>query len=161
VGEPDKEAIRRKVLGVLLRHVRVRSGRSQTELAAALHVSRNRYAQYESGQRDLSLPELELVAELCGVPLSYFFDDKATVQDEGGEPACQVTLRLQRKILGTLLRQTRLQAGKLPKDCAAALGISTRLFAQYEDGEREIPSGQLETLAAFLGVPASYFAVCT
>ena len=67
MDKPDLQVIRQKLIGILLRHARLRAGRSQTELAAALRVSRYRYAQYERGERDLSLPELELVADLCGV----------------------------------------------------------------------------------------------
>jgi len=159
VREPDKQAVRRKVVGLLLRHVRLRAGRNQSELAAALHVSKHRYAQYEQGQGEISLPELELVAELCGVSLSYFFDDKSEVADEGAESPCQIAPRLQRKIMGALLRQARQRAGKSQKECAAALGVSTRLIAQFESGDKEIPALELASLAAFLGVRADYFAV--
>ncbi len=159
MSEPDKQAIRRKATGVLLRHVRARAGRSQAEVAAALHVSRRRYGQYEQGHTDISLPELELVASLCGMPLGYFFDETAAVEDEGSEVACQVASRLQRKIVGTLLRQARQCAGKPAKDCAAALGVSTRMIGQYEKGERGIPPSELEVLACLLEVPLGYFAV--
>lgn len=157
VDKPDKQVIRQKIIGILLRHARLRAGRSQTELAAALHVSRYRYAQYERGQRDLSLPELELVAELCGVPLDYFFDEQAVVEDEGRDMRRLMASRIQHKIVGTLLRQGRQQANKSQKECASLLGISPRRFSQYESGKRPIPLSELETLAPYLGVSPSYF----
>jgi len=159
VGEPEKQVIRQKIMGVLLRHARLRAGRSQAELAAALRISRYRYGQYERGQRDISLPELELVADLCGVPLGYFFDDRATVEDEGTDKPSLVALCIQRKIVGTLLRQARRQAGKSQKECAALLGISARRVSLYERGERDMPSSELEALAPYLNVQPSYFAV--
>ena len=157
MGKSQAQLIRQKMTGVLLRHARLRAGRSQAELAAALHVPKNRYVQYEHGRGDPTLPEIELVAELCGMPLGYFFDDKAPVEDEALELAHHVAPRVQRKIIGTLLREARHNTGKSQKDCGAALGVSQRVISQYETGERDIPSSELEALASYLGVPANYF----
>lgn len=158
MGEPDKQAIRRKIMGALLRHARLTAGRSQAELAASLHVSRYRYAQYEQGQRDLSLPELEVVAELCGVPLGYFFDDEAAVEDESMDILHLDKPRIQRKIVGALLRQARQKAGKSQKECANLLSISTRRISQYEYGKRDIAPSELEVLAPYLEIQMSHFA---
>ncbi len=157
--ELDSQAIRRKIMGTLLRHARVTAGRSQAELAAALHISRYRYAQYEHGEREISLPELELVADLCGVPLGYFFDDGIEVEDATLEISREVAPRIERKLQGVLLRQARELAGKTQKECAAVLGISTRQVSQYESGEKEIPTAELQVLAPHLGVEVSYFAM--
>jgi transcriptional regulator with XRE-family HTH domain len=156
---PDKQAIRLKIMGTLLRHARLSAGRSQAVLAAALHVSRHRYAQYEHGKREISLPELERVADLCGVPLGYFFDDEAEVEEEALEIAHEVTPRIKRKILGILLCQARQRADKTQKECAELLGAPTRLISQYERGEKEISTAELQVLAPHLGVEASYFTV--
>jgi len=157
VDKPDKQVVRQKIIGILLRHARLRAGRGQAELAAALRVSRYRYAQYERGQRDLSLPELELVAELCAVPLDYFFDEQAAVEDEGRDTQRVMASRIQRKIASTLLRQARKRAGKSQKECAALLGISPKRISQYETGKRAIPPSELEALSSFLDVRPSYF----
>ncbi len=84
MSQPDKQVLRQKIMGALLSHARVRAGRSQADLAAALHVSRQRYAAYEHGQQDLSLAELEAVAQLCGVPLGYFFDGELLTYHPAG-----------------------------------------------------------------------------
>ncbi len=159
MGELEKQIIRQKIMGVLLRHARLRAGRSQAELAAALRVSKYRYGQYEQGRRDISLPELELVAELCGVPLDYFFDDTVTVDDESADASPLVALRIQRKAIGARLRQARQRAGKSQKECAALLGISPRRISRYEHGEQDISQTELETLAPYLGVDVAYFRV--
>lgn len=159
MSQPDKQAIRQKIMGVLLRNARIRAGRSQAELAAALRVSRHRYATYEQGQHDLSLPELELIAQLCDTPLGYFFDDESTVEDEDTEKAYQAVPRIEHKIMGALLRQARLQAGKTQEDCAKKLGIPARRIAQYEYGERDIPASELQALALYLDVPPDYFTI--
>ncbi len=159
MAELDKEAIRRKIMGTLLRHARVTAGRSQAELAAALHISRYRYSQYEHGEREISLPQLELVADLCGVPLGYFFDDGMDVENEVLEISHEIAPRIERKLQGALLRQARETAGKTQKDCAALLGVSARNIRQYERGEKEIPAAELQVLAPHLGVEVSYFGI--
>jgi transcriptional regulator with XRE-family HTH domain len=159
MGAPDKQVIRLKIMGTLLRHARLSAGRSQAELAAALHVSRHHYAQYEHGKREISLPELQHVAELCGVPLGYFFDDEAEVEEETLEITHEVAPRIKRKILGSLLRQARQLAGKSQKECAELLGASIGLISQYEQGEKEISTAEIELLAPHLDVEPSYFTV--
>ncbi|MBC7261289.1 MAG: helix-turn-helix transcriptional regulator, partial [Chloroflexi bacterium] len=141
------------------RNARLMAGRSQAELASALRVSRHRYASYEQGRQDPTLPELELIAELCDTPLGYFFDDESTVEDEDIEKLHQALPRIQRKITGALLRQARLKAGKTQEDCAKVLGIPARRISQYEYGERDIPASELQTLALYLGVDPDYFTV--
>jgi len=152
MSEPEKQVIRQKIVGTLVKHVREMAGRSQRELATSLHVSTYRFRQYEYGERDLLLPQLETVAELCGVPLGFFFDDQSSLAGHDIEILQTDKPRLERKIVGTLIRQARLRADKTQKACAKKLDISPRRFAQYEYGEAEIPSAELETLARFLSV---------
>lgn len=157
MNQPQESMILQKIIGVLLRHVRQRAGRSQADMAASLHLPTSQYAQYEHGQREISLQELETVAELCEVPLGYFFDDSASVEDEGIEIPQMTAQRIQQKITGALLRQARHAAGKSQQETAAALGIPTRRLGEYESGEREVPISELAALAAYLGVDTSYF----
>jgi transcriptional regulator with XRE-family HTH domain len=155
--QPQTQTIRMRMLGVLLRHARQRAGRSQAELAASLHISTSRYAQYERGDREPLLPELEVVAELCDVPLGFFFDDQALVEDEGAV-APQVALqRIQQKIVGAQLYQARVCAGKSQKETAETLGIPPRRISEYESGARAIPDSELKALAAYLHVDPGHF----
>jgi transcriptional regulator with XRE-family HTH domain len=155
VERPQEQIIRQRILGVLLRHARQRAGRSQAELAASLHISASRYAQYERGQREPLLPELEVVAGLCDVPLGFFFDDQASVEDEGTGVSQVAAQRIRQKIMGTQLYQARRGAGKSQKEVAEALGIPPRHVSQYESGERAIPVSELTALASYLNVDPS------
>ena len=157
MSQPEEPIIRQKIIGILLRHVRQRAGRSQAELAASLHMPVNRYAQYEHGQREPLLPELEVVAELCDVPLGFFFDDQASVEDEGTGTPQEAVQRIQQKIVGAQLYQARQCAGKSQKDIAAALGIPARHVSEYENGERAIPAPELTAWASFLNVEPGHF----
>jgi transcriptional regulator with XRE-family HTH domain len=157
VEQPQEQIIRQRMLGLLLRHARQRAGRSQAELAASLHISTNRYAQYEHGQREPLLSELEVVAELCDVPLGFFFDDQASVEDEGTGVPQVVAQRIRQKIMGAQLHQARQCAGKSQKEVAEALGIPARHVSEYESGERAIPASELTALATYLNVDLGHF----
>lgn len=69
--------LRRKMLAVQVRQCRRAVGLSQQEMARLLERSTNRIAQYEHGDRDMPLSELEVVAERCGRALSDFMDEQA------------------------------------------------------------------------------------
>ncbi len=156
MGNSDKQVVQQKLMGVLVRHARLTAGRSQAELSAALHISRSRFAEYERGQRDLTIDQLRAIADLCGVPLGYFFDDRAVVQDEATEMSSPARSRIERKLIGNALRQARQCAGKSQKDCAEELGIPARRVSQYENGERDIPPDEAEAFARFLEVPPAH-----
>lgn len=155
MDHPESSAIRQKIMGVLLRHVRQTAARSQAELAASLHITTARYAQYEHGQREITLPELEVIAELCDVPLGFFFDHEASVDDEGANAPAPVIPRLQRKLIGIQLRQSRQCAGKSLKELAEALGVPSRHVSDYETGEREVPPELRPKLAVMLNMASS------
>lgn len=155
MDHPDSSAVRQKIMGVLLRHVRQAAARSQAELAASLHITTARYAQYEHGLREITLPELEVIAELCDVPLGFFFDHEASVDDERANSPDPAIPRLQRKLVGVQLRQARQCAGKTAKELAEALGVPARHISDYESGEREVPSELRPVLAAMLNMAPS------
>lgn len=155
MDHPDSSAVRQKIMGVLLRHVRQAAARSQAELAASLHITTARYAQYEHGQREITLPELEIIAELCDVPLGFFFDHEASVDDERVNLPDPAVPRLQRKLVGLQLRQGRQCAGKTAKELAETLGVPARHISEYESGEREVPQELRTALAAILNMAPS------
>ncbi len=65
------------------------------------------------------------------------------------------TIRL--KMLGVLIRDARLAAGKSPADCAEALDIPEAQFIAYERGTQPISLPELEVLAVVLRVPLAHF----
>jgi len=66
-------------------------------------------------------------------------------------------LAVRAKILGVLLRDARLAAGKSLKDCAAAIGCTIGGYGDYELGLRPLSLPELEVLALFLDAPLSHF----
>jgi len=67
-------------------------------------------------------------------------------------PAIDAAL-LRRLTIGRLMRSAREAAGRSPKDCARALGISAQRLLAYEEGQREPSFAELEALAYYLDLP--------
>lgn len=154
----DVSAIRRKIVGVLLQGARLRAGRTKKECADVVGVTPGVLAAYEDGRRDISLPELELLAYFMRVPVRSFLEgeDESLVAQESPPPGPQV-MTLRNRIIGALLRESREQNAKSQKDLARAIGCTPRRIAQYEHGLKPVPLTQLETAAEYLGAPLSSF----
>ena len=150
-------AIRRKIIAVLLQGARLKSGKSKKDCAEALGVTAGVYTAYEDGGRDLSLPELELLANYFKVSIGSFFDNSdRLVEEEPTVPREQI-VELRQRIVGALLRKARTDKSVSQKDLAATLGISPRRMTEYEFGQRPIPLSQLQAMADALDVPMYYF----
>jgi transcriptional regulator with XRE-family HTH domain len=67
------------------------------------------------------------------------------------------SLGLRAKIIGVLLRDARLAAGKTPADCGNLLGTSASAYAAYEVGKKSLSLPDLELLAYYLEIPLSHF----
>lgn len=63
---------------------------------------------------------------------------------------------LRQKIIGVLLRQARLDAGKSLKECGQVLGLSSGALGSIERGKRAISLPELELLAYYLEIPLSH-----
>src|SRR5258708_7470647 len=67
------------------------------------------------------------------------------------------THNLRAKIIGVLLRDARLAAGKMPKDCADLLDTTASAYSAYELGKKAISLPDLELLSYYLDIPLSHF----
>ncbi len=65
--------------------------------------------------------------------------------------------RTRAKILGVLIRDARLYAGRTVADCANLLHISPESFLQAEIGEAVLSLPAMEALAMYLGVSLDHF----
>jgi len=150
-------AVRSKIIGVLLRSARIKAGKSRKDCAAALGCSPDTISQFEYGRKAIALPQLEVLAYFFGLPITYFWDKDAVLEEEEMDRPVDKIMTIRRKIVGVLLRQARLGAGKSQNQCAEALSCSAERISQYERGQRDIPLPELEALADFLNVPITYF----
>jgi transcriptional regulator with XRE-family HTH domain len=149
--------LRKKILGVLLRHARLRANLSLKDVSGISGLSSGAISDYEYGRRELSLAQLEVLADIYRVPVAYFWSDSPLVRDEERILPVEEILALRNRIVGTLLRQARMEAGHSQSDLAEFLDCPPSRISNYEFGRAEIPLTELESIAGFLGVPMSYF----
>jgi transcriptional regulator with XRE-family HTH domain len=69
----------------------------------------------------------------------------------------QERFELKRRILGTLLEDARLSAGRTPADAADALDVAEDDYRAFESGELSPTLPQLEVLAYYFNVPIGHF----
>lgn len=154
---PQAIGIRRKITSVLLQAARLKAGKSKKDCAQALGVTTGIYSSYEAGRRDISLPELELLAHYLKVPITNFFENQdRLVAEEPAVPREQV-VQLRHRIIGALLRKARTDNNKTQKDLAKLLGVSPRRITQYEFGQKPIPVAYLEEIADAWNLSINYF----
>ncbi len=155
---PDsREAVlRKKVLGVKIRHARIRSGLSLKEVGEALGISSGLASDIEFGRRDVSLPQLEVMALFFNVPVIYFLSDLPLKETNRAFPTLEA-MALRQRIIGVLLRRARIEAGRSQEDLAKVLGVPASRISSYELGKVEIPLQELQVLAKHLNVSFNYF----
>jgi len=153
----EKLALRNRIIGLLLRDAREQADKTKRECATALGVSTGTITAYEEGRKPISLPELEVLAYLLDTPVSQFWerDPEVTVDEE--PPPLQEVLTLRHRIVGTLLRQARMEADISQKELAGVLGCTSGRISSYEFGRRPIPLAELELLVQRLRLPLEYF----
>ena len=154
------QSVRSKIIGVLIKDARQVRGLDQAACAAAAGCPAEVLASIEDGQVSPSLPELEMLAYALDVPLSYFWGDKILSEQHPPEraaiPAADVAA-IRQRIVGALLRQTRLSARLETADLADNVGLTPARLAAYELGQSPIPLPELEAMAGRLGVPIEHF----
>jgi len=139
---------RAKKLGRLIQEARTHTGYTVEECAQVLGLSPETFAQAETGDYHVSLPELEVLAIYLKIPMGHFWGSAPLPQDE--EVDFQDMLTLRNKVIGVLLNQLRLRARQSRKDVAAHLGVDETLIEAYELGDTAVPYLHLEQLCRFL-----------
>ncbi len=138
---PLAKRLRARIIGVLLRKIRLAADCAPEECAAFLQVTPEQFEAWETGEAAPSLPELELLSSfLRGAPTPRRQSDY---------------LLLRQRIIGVLMQKARLTADA-DADLAQAAIPPDRLSA-YELGERSAPMTDLCALAQALGLDLSAF----
>jgi transcriptional regulator with XRE-family HTH domain len=70
-----------ELLGNRIRVARERLGLSQEELGTVVSKDQRAISQYENGKRKLSATDLPTFAQTLKVPLLYFFEGEAVLED--------------------------------------------------------------------------------
>lgn len=145
--------LRTRKLGVLIRDARLAARKTVSETARAIGLTASTLKAYEEGKKSPSLPELEALAYYLNLPIQHFWSSEALSDDAARTEPINLTAlaALRHRIIGTVLRQKRLQASVSIKALAQETGISQGRLTDYEMGEKAIPLAELEALLSVLG----------
>jgi transcriptional regulator with XRE-family HTH domain len=150
---PEGTSTRAQVIGAQLQHAREADGRTRKDVARQLHVSSERIASYEGGEREVSLPELEIIARYLRIDLGELVGNAPTdAAIVTAESDIEEAMRLRTRIIATELRTARIAKGESLEATAAAVNITPNDLRAYELGKRPIPYSALEQLSAHLNV---------
>jgi transcriptional regulator with XRE-family HTH domain len=157
----SEEAIltRNKIIGVLLQQARLDARMSIEACAHVLGSDAALIAKAERGEAGLSLPQLESLAYVLGVPLSYFLQTEELPDLTTGAPTIpyQETMVVRDKIIGALLRLARQEAGQELEKVSAVLGYTPQQLEAVELGQAQISLVELQALADELGMSMESF----
>ena len=151
--------LRSKIIGLLLRDVRLAAGKSMKELGEVIGLSGGTISALERGANSPSLPELELLAFYLGIPIAHFWSDEIVSQEPAPTENLETEslLALRHRTIAAMLRQARNEKGLSQKELAQRTGISASRIRRYENGETPVPLPELEQLANTLGYQVEDF----
>jgi transcriptional regulator with XRE-family HTH domain len=156
----SEEAIltQNKIIGVLLRQARIDANKSVQACAKALGYSPEFIDRAEEGREALSLPQLESLGHILGVPVSYFLETEMLPEDDVDQQLpYDDAMLIRRRIIGVILRQARQEAGRTLDELASRLGYKPEYLGRAELGEMQIPVVTLQAWADELGLPFEVF----
>ncbi len=144
--------IRAKKLGVLIRDARLTAKKSIEECAQSIGTTVSRFVDYEFGEQSPSLPEIEILAYSLNVPVEHFWG-RVTLSQNSRAPKdldAAKLLQIRQRMIGALIRQSRLQAAWSLENLAEKAGLTPESLKAYEFGEDALPFPVLETIAMSL-----------
>jgi len=151
--------VRRKKLGLLMYDARVASHRTIHECAEAIGVSDETWEQYENGALSPSLVEIEILAYYLDISMDHFWGRTSRSESEPARrfPNLERLIQLRQRMIGAILRQTRIKANLSPQEIATRTGINEKDLRAYELGEKSIPLPELELLSSATGGHLDFF----
>ena len=154
INHDEARSVRGKILGVLIRKCRLEAERSLTECAIFMDAEPGLVEDWEYGESEPSLPQLELLAQFLNGRGSLTGGDALTAD----RAAQDEYMLLRRRLIGALLRAARESSGRSLEGLSESAGLEARQLRSFEFGEEKIPVSNLTALAQALQLDMSYFA---
>ncbi len=102
-SQPDLSAARRAAAGSAIRSAREAAGRKPKEIADIIGVSPSAMTGIESGEREASLPQIEVIAHYLRVPVHTLLGTQAPAAPETSVGNYDEIIRLRGHIIGARL----------------------------------------------------------
>jgi len=119
-----------------------------------LGIPASRLRNYEEGKYVPTLPEIEALAFIYGLPLAALFDPREIdhLIHEPDASKLQQLIRIRGHIISTRLQIAFDQSGKALREITKETGLSAARIRKYLNNALEMPYDDLCTLSAALGV---------
>jgi transcriptional regulator with XRE-family HTH domain len=151
---------RAQKLGDQIRNARMDKDKSEQECAQAMGVDMEIFEAYEKGEKAPSLPEIEVLAYFLNMPIDYFLGRESnSFEIQENTPIGQLgnLLPLRHRIIGILLRKSRLEAGITLEELARHTEIEQANLEIYESGNAPVPMPELEMMTIALNLSVREF----
>lgn len=148
-ADQERVTVKSRIIGTLIKDARLSAGRKSADMAAIIGVTESEYVSFESGDTMPSLPQLEMLAYFCNVPLSHFWSgDTLAVQRHEDDIRSRVSdlIMLRERIIGVQFRQLRERAGMSVDEVAERSGFAADKIKSIETGQSSMPVTDLEAL---------------
>lgn len=164
MSDQQARMLRTKMIGALIRKTRQDEGTSVEDTAQAIALNPSVLDEYESGQRGISLPDLELLCQHFEVDIRDILANKAPGKKASSKKAAQdqkpdVLRSLRQRIVAAQLRKLRQEQVTEISVVAEGVGLSPESLEPYERGTQPIPLPELEALSSYYKVPFDHFMV--
>jgi transcriptional regulator with XRE-family HTH domain len=157
VSDQQARMLRTKMVGALIRKTRQDSGQSIEEIAQAMDLNASVLQEYESGQRGIPLPDLELLCYHFDVDIDDVLANKPPGPKAKEEIKPDVLRSLRQRIIAAQLRKLRQDKVAEVDAVAEAIGLTPETLEAYERGNQPIPVPELEALSAYYDAPFEQF----
>jgi len=149
------ELTRAQILGNLIRDARLYAGQRHRDCAKVLSITEDNFKQAETGEYPITLPDLEVLSLFLDVPMGYFWGTDQLFKAKPINYKGMIDLR--NRVIGAMLRQSRLQARETITTFAEILKVDEEDIEAYEAGSNPIPYLELEQLCRHLDLSINHF----
>lgn len=150
--------LRKKMLGIQLKDARKATRKTTRETAEEIGILSAALTAFESGRRQITLPELEALAYAYNIPIRRFLHAAQFLSEERKEKVdLGRMVNIRQKMISNKLRQLRAEKNLRLGELSKKTGLSIARIKSYENGIRPIPILDLEVLAIGMEVEVDYF----
>lgn len=157
MSSPDAFRLKAKKIGVLIRSARQAAHQTLADSAQLLGVSETEFEAFELGEQAPSLPQLELLSYYWGFPVENFWQNELLEHKNSRRLDQKLVEGLRHKIIGVMLRKSRVERNLSLDELAALTAISAEKINAFELGQIPAPVSELEVLAEKLGATMKNF----
>lgn len=155
INHEEARSLRGKLLGVMIRMGRLEAERSLAECASFMDAEPGLVEDWEYGESEPSLPQLELLARFLNGRESLASGDALAEE----RTAREEYVLLRRRLIGALLRAARQSSDSSVEALSESAGLEARQLLSFEFGEEKIPVSTLTALAQALQLDMRHFAM--